>query len=763
VEAAQKADALLARIAARVKQGDTLNEATAGEAPRSRRSWVMRHWKRWQKEGVEALIDARLPREPRLSRLSEGIIQAACQAEPQVSAKRVLEILKEQRVKPLPSPSTIRRQLERVRGRKKYAQKKATQQEQQVEWACAGGELLLAAEVESGAMAALTDEVEKLAQEAKHASKGREPQRDVEKRDARGHFTAAYNRQRRRQPGERTAKYLLPAEQKAAGRVPAWPRFVEEGRATLEAKMQMLTLAPLVSETKGWDALRAPEAAELKALTGFAYMPSTLQKLTSALALSNAGPRLLECVGVNWHRVAQQRWKESGAMAALYIDNHAKEVWTSLLSRSGKVAHLNRVMPCITTTYVHTGAGAPLVASVQSGAAPLAPRLVQVVEQAEKKLGESAEVKRAVVIDAEGSTFDLLEGFAKQGRVIVTPLKPSRAAELELKYTAGSYFRPYREKDELRVAQAVLSHKSTGRRLELGALQVRREHRESETVLLTTGLALGMEGRELADLYFERWPLQENFFKHHAAVGLAEHRGNCGRYVANVAVVTELEKLEHRRKKDEEERARLARTKPAQQEQWEKARREHQRAQQALATRRGRLEALAAKGRCEGKAFSRVAADYHQALTRSEQTQETFEVAQQQRHKDMAREAELQARQEEAAARRTRLEPQKQIRQVDVALDSVLTATKLTLALLLTFVLREYFPSFPMTPQTFISRVFSLRGRRTRRPDEEHIVFYENPRDPVINQALAEACRQLNRRGLKRQGRRLSYSLEPPK
>ena len=66
VEAAQKADALLARIAARVKQGDTLNEATAGEAPRSRRSWVMRHWKRWQKEGVEALIDARLPREPTL-------------------------------------------------------------------------------------------------------------------------------------------------------------------------------------------------------------------------------------------------------------------------------------------------------------------------------------------------------------------------------------------------------------------------------------------------------------------------------------------------------------------------------------------------------------------------------------------------------------------------------------------------------------------------------------------------------------------------
>lgn len=66
---------------------------------------------------------------------------------------------------------------------------------------------------------------------------------------------------------------------------------------------------------------------------------------------------MLEAVGTNWHDVATQRWDEAGAMAALYVDNHAKEVWTSLFTMSGKVSSLNRVMPCITTTYVHTGAG----------------------------------------------------------------------------------------------------------------------------------------------------------------------------------------------------------------------------------------------------------------------------------------------------------------------------------------------------------------------------------------------------------------------
>jgi hypothetical protein len=136
----------------------------------------------------------------------------------------------------------------------------------------------------------------------------------------------------------------------------------------------MLTFGWMVAQQKGWDALRGPAAAGLKALTGFAYMPSTLAKLVSALAITGVGEVLLDAVGRRWHEVAQACWQEPGAMAALYIDNHAKEVWSSLFTMSGKVSRLNRVMPCITTTYAHSGAGTPLVLSVQSGSAPLATR-----------------------------------------------------------------------------------------------------------------------------------------------------------------------------------------------------------------------------------------------------------------------------------------------------------------------------------------------------------------------------------------------------
>ena len=66
----------------------------------------------------------------------------------------------------------------------------------------------------------------------------------------------------------------------------------------------------------------------------------------------------------------------------------------------------------------------------------------------------------------------------------------------------------------------------------------------------------------------------------------------------------------------------------------------------------------------------------------------------------------------------------------------------------------------PMTPHTFVSRVFGLRGRKERHPTEEHIVFIENPRDPEVNAAIADACRRLNDRNLQRDGRALRYSVE---
>ena len=757
VEAARRDAEVLGAIAARVDGGETLDGAIRQEVPRSRRSWVIRHLGSYRKEGFEGLIDERVPREPRLAKECGPLIEAAREANPKVTVEEILGILQRQKIQVLPSASTIKTHFRRVDGRRKYAEEKARAEEEIIEEPLAGGELLRAAELETGAIAAMASEVEVIAEEAKQASEGLKPEQDTAHRDKRGHFTVTYNHKRRRKQGVETASYLRTAAEKAEGRVPSWPRFVHERRETLEPKLAMLTYAPLVSRTKGWDALRATEAAGLQPLTGFAYMPSTLSKMTSALAISGAGPRLLEAVGKNWHRVAEEKWEEPGAMAALYVDNQVKAVWSSLFTKSGKVSRLNRVMPCITNTFVQTGAGTPLLASVQSGTAPLAPRLVELVKEAEEEL--EGEVRRAVVIDAEGSTFGILEEFTKQERVIVTPLRPARAPSLQLKYSRGSYFRPYRENDELRIASAILTHKETRRSLEVGVLVIRREHRESDTVLLTTGLSLGMEGRDLADLYFARWPIQENAFKKWEAVGMDQHRGNSGRMVANIAVVTELEKLESRAKVEKEELRQLSAAKPPLEEKLNRQRSEHRRAVDALATRRRRLDALVAEGRMEGKQLGRAAVEHQEAMKRAETAKRSLDTAEKASKKNDERTIKLDAQLAKLTAQRAKFEQQRFVRQLDVELDRVLTAAKLTCALLITFVLREYLCAMPMTPHTFVSRILGVRGRRELRPGLEQIVFYENPRDPEVNAVLANACQRLNQRRLTRDGRKLRYKM----
>jgi hypothetical protein len=673
-----------------------------------------------------------------------------------------LTILRQQRITPLPSSSVIKREFARVKERQKYARRKAAAQgrTEVIELPLAGGELLAAAETETGGIAALTSEVVRIAEEAIEASAGKTPTKDVAGRNADGQFTVRYNQARRRKRGEEVASYLRPAQEKAAGRVPSWPRFVHEQPETIDAKLRMLVFCWMVAGSKGWDALRASEVAGLEPLTGFAYMPSTLAKFVSALSISGAAQPLIETVGRHWHEVAQTRWKEPGAMAALYIDNHSKEVWSSLYTQSGKVSRLNRVMPCITTTYAHTGAGTPVVLSVQSGAAPLAPRLAELVEQTESVL--ETEIERAVVIDAEGCTFDLLESFAKAKRVLITPLKPSRVPSLELTYTRGSYYRPYREHDELRIAQATLVHKASGRSLEVGALLVRRAHRDVDTVLLTTGLALGMEGQELADLYYRRWPVQENAFKEGSVLGLSEHRGNCSQIVANVAVVTELEHLESRAARDAKTLHALTQERATLEAAVAEHTREQRRADAALATRRRRLDDLIAQGKTWGKAFARAALDHQQALAHAETITQRATKERAALDKNRGRRDTLVTRAAEIADRQRRLEPQRTIRQLDTTQDTILTAAKLTALLLISFVLREYLTAMPMTPQTFVQRVLSIRGRKETSPDAERVVFYENPRDPQINDALRAACERLNRRKLQRDDRRLSFAVEPP-
>ena len=114
----------LNRIVNRVDRGKTLNHAIEEVVPKSRRSWAIRNWHAYRREGMEALIDARLPRGQRLSPACVPIIESARLANPHVKIDEVLEILRDQRVGALPSRAIIEKHFRRADDRRRYAQGK---------------------------------------------------------------------------------------------------------------------------------------------------------------------------------------------------------------------------------------------------------------------------------------------------------------------------------------------------------------------------------------------------------------------------------------------------------------------------------------------------------------------------------------------------------------------------------------------------------------------------------------------------------------
>jgi hypothetical protein len=125
-------------------------------------------------------------------------------ANPPLTLDEAVAILERRKLKSLPSLSTIARIFKKVDSRLHRSRNKARtpgRAEEVIEEDFAGGELLLAAEMQTDLMAALTDEVEAYGEAANvEANETYIP--DLGYRDRKGQFTKTYNRKRRRKRGE---------------------------------------------------------------------------------------------------------------------------------------------------------------------------------------------------------------------------------------------------------------------------------------------------------------------------------------------------------------------------------------------------------------------------------------------------------------------------------------------------------------------------------------------------------------------------------
>ena len=577
-------------------------------------------------------------------------------------------------------------------------------------------------------------------------------QEEAGSRDAKGRFTAVYNRANLKPEGAKLGPaFRSVLEKRREVRLEA-RRLAHEGVATIQRKVQAVLMLPLLTDngrTVQVDDYRAHHG--LVELCGHGYAGETLERFLRDGKYLGTGDALME-----WHTGfwmdREPRPEGAGAPAAflLYVDGSNKAHWTHHFTQSGKVSSNGRVMPCLDQVLVHTGTGTPVYLQTFSGHASLVKQVAAALDAVEKKVGTGWEAGRLVVMDAEACSVGLFRAFAAATpkRDLVTMLKPSLAPPLA-GYRDLSAFEAYRAGDEVADGFVTLRDSKDGSLHELRAVIVRRVRAGQTSVLLTSVGSEEMSAREVADVYFKRWSRQELRFK---TFGRANFKGVAGygkQLVQNVAVVTELDRIPTRRakleKRIEAQKAVVGSAYAA----LKAARKAVKKAEERRAKQDGRVAAaLYVDAPDPDVICERVDA----VITERDQLAEAkaaAETAWGEHEQAVEKLAGLREELPKLAARAAFLESRKEIFAADTELDRIVSVFKLGFVLLAEVALREFFPESTISLPTFIRQILTLPGKRVVEGHQE-FVHLAPPPNKEIRHALEHACERVNALKLRR-------------
>jgi len=766
VSAAEAEGAVLARALARVTAGEKRGRVLGELFPDRPVRTMLTRLRRYESGGTEALIDLRVPRgtETKVTEEVRGALRVLAQLHPTLGS----EALADQLFATLGvrvAGSTLRPVLAelglaRARGRPGGASTGSvgTPPEEEVVTALplAGAELLLGVEAQLGAIRALTDAVgEHLC--ALPAPEG-EVVDDRAGRDAHGRFQAAYNEPQPRLQPDLGHRFNSVEERRKVKDL----REMRLTQSSFEARYRKdvaLTLLPVVLETPRWSGLEHWSGAHLESLVGHAYMPSTLDKHARELKLAGAAEGMRTAVASHW--MAQDGLSHNGAVLA-YVDGATKPLWTHHFTRSLKVSSTGRVMPGVTTVWLTTGSGTPVMYRSFSGTASLRQHVTDFLKGVDDALGEG-NLERVVVLDREGHATWLLKELAEAGWDYIVPIKSSSTGP-NARFEDVQPWEAYGELgDEVCDGWLWLNDSRRGE----GELRVRvvgrRRHRTGKVAWYATRCdAELVPASTVIDRYFGRWPLQEHVFRAgNGRVGLDVHHGYGKALVTQVAVVGELEKLEDKRVRCAAQHAQaLEQVRALQQarDDW----------QQTEADLRGlrdegnaELHRRVAEQDTLGPHFAELYAAQSRWQRWLDEARDELSGVQEQLDQANQAVARLEARQRRLDTDIEKRTKQRTIYTVDTELDEIMTAYKVTFMNLAQQLMTEHTQD-AMELDTLIRSVLTLPGERATTATTETVRIHHQARDPRAMRAVERACVSLNALSLTRNGRALRFELGTP-
>lgn len=765
VSEAERQAQVLRRVQQHVAEGMTKRAAFQLEGPdEPRTTWVAR-FRRFEALGPDGLIDRSMPVKGRTTITPELVAQVRGLAQAlshmgmparSPTLRRQLIALTGQSV----SIATVKR-LMVLAGVAQPVGRPAPQPLVEPH-PLAGAELLLAFDDNIGATRALAEHLHQHLQALPQPDGV--PLDDTDHRDDNGRFLPAYNQPQPRTEPELGADFDS-VELKRPGKDLPQMRVANTSLETLQRKLRALMLLPVVTDSPRWAALRHWEGEHLGALVGIAYQPATLDKFLRELKYADVTQALQEAFAAFWLGQTDLLDGPIDGMAVLYADTATKPVWTHHFTRCAKVSSTGRVMPAVATTYLHAGPGTPLLCRTSSGSTSLTSEVPALLEDYEAVAGEQT-VRRLVVMDREGQSVALMKTLQARGWQFIVPLKRSVTGP-NAKFEALTPWGPYQDAgDELRGGYLWLNDSKARKEPLKVRVVARKRHRTGAVAWYATLVEPQLvSDSALLDAYFERWPLQELRFRDgNGRVHLDAHYGYGKRKVDNVAVLDRTDTLAGQLRAIEsalkDERQTVADGRAA-----------LQAVQAAIDTSLPQIEADRERLDAAMGVGQQLTPEIQQAYATLRTWEKWLDSRRQQvasLHEGLERAQAAVARSETSLARKQaeldQLAGRQRIFTVDVALDQLMNALKLTFMNLAALWMARFLPAPRLQLDTLIRGVLTLPGERQITTERHTIRLYRHDRDHELMERVAEACQRLNDLQLTREGRALRFELvDPPR
>lgn len=559
--------------------------------------------------------------------------------------------------------------------------------------------------------------------------------RDRKGRDARGQFTAAYNRRE-----DVRQHRFASVEEKRTGKNYSRMALFQVGQDVVVRKCLGVLSLPLITMNGSTRSINGPLGNALEHFCGYNYQHHTMDKFLRELKYLGVSERLLRDQVSFW----QAKWKElqparsSLPLLCYYVDGNTKALWSSKRVKQNKVTMLGRVMGCLEQVFVHDGFGHPVYFETYAGKAPLGEHVLSLFEKIGNALegpGPALQVQRVLVMDAASNGVGTLRAFAKQDRYhYITALDDNQWNPRKVRYQ-GRLQRYSNGSATLRDCLIELEDsREKGYLVVVRAVRIDWDH--GKRTVLVTSLPKEEVGASLVvKSYFDRWPCEELQFKSMKSFACLNRVAGYGKRKLTDEKVCQAQKTLQARITTLRQKLGTPLQAIAEQEERLAAaiKNEHRMLSRTRVQDGKRL--VRRDDQVVVKEAARTIADCKRAI-------QSIESGQQ---KDLNR---LRRYETEWL----RLQGKEHVYRIDVELDQIMTYFRVALVNLSSWFLHQYLEGASMSLVTFLHSILLLPAEIEITQEVRHVRLKRNPKDPENMARLTKALQRLNDLGIQHLG-----------